>query len=80
MMGSMHICQPRLENRFGPIFPAADNDNVPTGPRPRTCGHAVGSVIDEPVAFALYLLMTGSVVACGLSLLLAIATRFGWSG
>jgi hypothetical protein len=73
----MNLSQPCLRRGFGVIFPPAANDNRPVAPKPRTLRQTVSGIIDEPVGFALYLLMTGSVAASGFSLLVAVAARGG---
>ncbi len=69
----MHPCVPRLRDQFGPIHPAAGNDNLPAELRPRKLRQAVAGVFDEPVAFFLYLFLTGFVSMAGYSLAFAIA-------
>jgi hypothetical protein len=45
---AMHPCVPRLRDQFGPIHPAAGNDNLPAELRPRKLRQALASVFDEP--------------------------------
>jgi hypothetical protein len=69
----MYPCVPRLRDQFGPLHPAAGNDNLPAEKRPPKLRQAVAGVFDEPVAFFLYLLLIGFVSMAGYSLALGIA-------
>ena len=69
----MHRCVPRLRDQFGPLHPAAGNDNLPAQLRRRKLRQALAGVFDEPVAFFLYLFLTGFVSMAGYSLALGIA-------
>ena len=69
----MHPCVPRLRDQFGPIHPAAGNDNLPAELRPLKLRQVLAIVFDEPVAFFLYLFLIGFVCMAGCSLALGIA-------